>query len=224
MKTIKNSLGNSQIAAKRNRRVPQPAWEVAMLFPEQGEWSEEDYLALPGNRLVELSDGCLEILPLPTPLHQWIVFYLCRLIDDFASRNRLGQVLPAPLPVQLWTGKFREPDVVFKLRKSRQGNRGKFWQGVDLVMEVISADPESRRRDLIDKRAEYAKTGISEYWIVDQERRQITVLCLQGGKYKVHGTFKSGEQARSTLLRGFKVDVTAVFTPPSEFGSNNNNT
>ena len=97
MKASKNSFDNSQVGAKRNRRVPQPAWEVAMLFPLQGDWGEEDYLELPGNNLVELSDGCLEVLPMPIPLHQWIVFYLCRLIEDFASRNRFGQVLPARL-------------------------------------------------------------------------------------------------------------------------------
>ena len=223
MKAIKNSFGNSQITVKRNRYVPQPAWEVAMLFPEQGDWSAEDYLSLPGNHLVELSDGCLEVLPMPTPLHQWIVFYLCRLIDDFASRNRLGQVLPAPLPVQLWSGKFREPDVVFKLRKSRHRAGTKFWEGADLVIEVVSDDPEARRRDLIAKRAEYAKAGISEYWIVDQQRKQITVLFLQGQKYVVHGTFKSGQQARSRLLRGFEVDVTAVFTSPWEGDAHNEN-
>jgi Uma2 family endonuclease len=223
MKAIKNSFGNSQLGVRRNRHAPEPAWEVATLFPEQGEWSTEDYLALPGNHLVELSDGFLEFLPMPTPLHQWIVFYFCRLLDDFASRNRLGQVLPAPLPVQLWSGKFREPDVVFKLRKSRHRARAKFWEGADLVIEVVSDDPKARRRDLISKRGEYAKAGISEYWIVDQPRRQILVLCLQGEKYVVHGNFKPGQQARSRLLRGFEVDVTAAFTSPWEDDSDDEN-
>lgn len=36
---------------------PEPAWEVATLFPPQGDWNESDYLALATNRLVELSDG-----------------------------------------------------------------------------------------------------------------------------------------------------------------------
>src|SRR5436309_14861705 len=118
---IKNSLETKEIARPRRNGQPtaKPAWEVATLFPEQGDWSEEDYLALPGNRLVELSDGCLEVLPMPTTLHQWIVLYLCRVLDDFAYRGRLGVALPSPLRVRLWTGKFREPDVVFMLSKNR---------------------------------------------------------------------------------------------------------
>jgi len=220
---IKNSIRtNIGAGARRNRHAPQPAWEVAMLFPEQGEWSEEDYLALPGNRLMELSNGCLEVLPMPTPLHQWMVFYLCRLVDDFASRKGQGQVLPSPLPVQLWPGKFREPDVIYRSRKSRHRAREKFWEGADLAMEVVSDDPESRQRDLVAKREEYAKAGISEYWIVDPKRKRITVLRLQGNKYEIHGTYRPGQQARSRLLRGFEVDVTAVFTGPSEIGTENN--
>jgi hypothetical protein len=43
-----------------------PAWPVALLFPLQGDWTEEDYLALDTNRMVEFVDGCLEILPMPT--------------------------------------------------------------------------------------------------------------------------------------------------------------
>jgi hypothetical protein len=35
----------------------EPAWEVALLFPNQGAWSEEEYLALDTNRLVEFTHG-----------------------------------------------------------------------------------------------------------------------------------------------------------------------
>jgi len=36
---------------------PEPAWEIATLFPPQGAWSEGDYLTLDTNRLVELGNG-----------------------------------------------------------------------------------------------------------------------------------------------------------------------
>lgn len=29
---------------------PEPAWDVARLFPPQGGWSDEEYLDLPGGR------------------------------------------------------------------------------------------------------------------------------------------------------------------------------
>jgi len=221
---IKNSIRtNIGAGAKRNRHAPQPAWEVAMLFPEQGEWSEEDYLALPGNRLVELSNGCLEMLPMPTTLHQWVVYFLCQLLNTSAPPNMLGLALPSPLRVRLWPGKFREPDVVFLLNRHRHRAHAEFWEGADLVMEVVSDDPEHRRRDLVVKRAEYAKAGIPEYWMVDPKRKEITVLRLRGNKYTVHGIYLPGQHARSRLLRGFEVDVRAAFTPPSKFGADNEN-
>jgi len=53
----------------------EPGWEVALLFPAQGEWSEDDYLWLTDHTrcLVEFTDGHIEVLPMPTDAHQRIV-------------------------------------------------------------------------------------------------------------------------------------------------------
>lgn len=50
---------------------PEPAWDIARIFPRQGTCSEEEYLALETNRLVECSHGHIEKLPMPTQSHQW---------------------------------------------------------------------------------------------------------------------------------------------------------
>src|SRR5438445_4425122 len=91
----------------------EPAWGVATLFPLQGEWTEEEYLSLETNRLVELSNGCLEFLPMPTVFHQLIVKYLFQVLDSFVKAQSVGEVLFAPLRVRLWPGKMREPDLVY---------------------------------------------------------------------------------------------------------------
>src|SRR5262249_26001762 len=199
--------------ANRNGRFGEPAWDVARLFPSQGDWTEDDYFALDTNRLVELNDGFLEVLPMPTMTHQWIVTYLWELLKDFAY-PKLGLVLIAGLPVRLWRGQIREPDIVFMLKANRHRVHDKYWEGADLAMEVVSADAESRRRDLKKKRTDYAKAGISEYWIIDPKIKQITVLRLRGKKYEVFGEFKKGQSAKSHLLAGFSVDVDAAFTGP----------
>jgi Uma2 family endonuclease len=186
----------------------EPPWEVAFLFPTQGHWSEDEYLALDTNRLVELSNGCLEVLPMPTILHQFIVKFLLRILDDFVTAQGLGAVLFAPLPVWLWTGTYREPDLVF-LRRGRRKRRGQ-PEGADLVMEVVSEGAENRKRDLETKRQEYAAAGIAEYWIIDPEEHRIIVLTLDGQAYRVHGEFGRGATATSVLLPGFGVAVDAV--------------
>jgi len=192
-----------------NGRHHEPTWEIATLFPNQGQWSEGDYLCLDTNHLVELSDGCLEVLPMPTTMHQLIVLYLYKLLDAFACPD-LGLVVTAPLRVRLWADKFREPDVVLMLKENRHRARNDYWEGADLAMEVVSDDPDDRERDLVVKPVEYARAGIREYWIVDPKLKQITILTLRGKKYVVAGEYKTGTAA-SRLLPGFSVDVDAVF-------------
>jgi Uma2 family endonuclease len=181
---------------------------VALLFPTQGSWSEEDYLELRGNRPVEYSHGILEVLPMPTDSHQAIVAYLYSALVAFVSARSLGKVRFAPLRLRLWPGKFREPDLLF-LRASHDDKRGdQYWEGADLVVEVVSSD--DRRRDLVTKRREYERAAISEYWIVDPDENQVVVLTLSGERYEVHGAFERGAQLTSPLLTGLEIDVAAI--------------
>jgi Uma2 family endonuclease len=191
-------------------RRGEPAWDIALLFPPQGEWTEEEYLALDTNHLIELSDGHLEVLPMPTPFHQRIVTYLLEMLKAFVVAGKLGEVLPAPLPVRLWPGQLREPDLVF-VRPGRIPDPKRPPEGADLAMEVVSEGEENRQRDLVTKRDEYFRAGIQEYWIVDPEQRKITVLVPGEGGYKVHGEFTPGMVATSVLLPGFSVDVATAF-------------
>lgn len=190
--------------------VGEPTWEIARLFPNQGAWSELEYLQLNGNRPIEFSDGCLEVLPMPTTTHQLIALYLYRAIVLFAEPQKLGLALAAPIRVRLWKGKYREPDVLFMLAAHAARISDEFWDGADLVMEVVSDD--DRRRDLELKRGEYAQAGIPEYWIVDPRHSQITLLYLDGDHYIEHGQFGVGQRAGSVLLPDFSVDVTEVFS------------
>lgn len=187
----------------------EPEWEVARLFPPRGEWTEEDYLSLPSNYGVELSDGCLEFLPMPSELHQLIVGFLYRTLYAFAETHGLGLVLVAGIPVRLWPEKMREPDVVFLSWEKADRRREKFWDGADLAIEVVS--PEGRKRDLETKREEYARAGIAEYWIVDSEKGVVYVLVLDGEAYLTRGEFTGASQVTSTVLPGFSISAEAIF-------------
>jgi Uma2 family endonuclease len=191
----------------------EPTWDVARLFPTQGSWTEQDYLDLNTSQLVEFSHGFVEFLPMPTILHQRILKFLFNALQAFVTVQNLGEVLFMGVRVQLWAGKYREPDVVFLRADHADRVTEDYWKGADLVMEVVSDGEENRVRDLVAKRDEYARAGISEYWIVDPELGQITVLALDGKSYAVHGEFSRGQQATSKLLPGFVVDVTSALAP-----------
>lgn len=189
----------------------EPAWDIARLFPDQGTWSEEEYFALPGDGLVEFSHGRIEVLPMPSESHQLLVLFLYRMLRQFITPMALGTVLVAPLRIQLWPGKYREPDVVFMLGQHADRRGERYWRGADLVMEVIS--PDDPLRDTVTKRREYAEAGIPEYWLVDPTTETVTVFFLEnaGRPYRFGGEYRRGEQAVSHLLDGFTLDVAALF-------------
>lgn len=191
--------------------VGEPAWEIAQLFPLQGQWSEADYLALDSNRLVELADGRIQVLPMPTLLHSFIAMHLVVALQEFLVRSSIGgRAAMAPVPVRLFPGTYREPDV-FYLNASRMKPMPKYPDGAELVFEVVSEGVEDRNRDYVEKRHDYAKAGIPEYWIVDPQEKKITVLVLDGETYCEHGVFESGTVASSVRLAGFSVNVSDVW-------------
>jgi len=191
----------------------EPAWEIALLYPMQGHWSDIEYLQITDgtNRLVELTDGRLEVLEMPTSSHQRIVLFLLAQLQAYVMPKRLGEVLCAPLRIRMHEGKFREPDLVFMLDEHRNRIGEEYWEGADLVMEVVSSDPESRRRDLELKPLDYAQCQIPEYWIVDPQEKQITVLVLEGPSYRTAGVYEEGATAESAFLSGFTVSVSDAF-------------
>jgi Uma2 family endonuclease len=172
----------------------EPVWELATMFPVQGAWSVEDYLELTDgtNRLIEYTDGRIEVLEMPTVAHQLIAAHLFLLLHAFVEQHQLGQVLFAGLRVQLEEKKFREPDIVFQHKDHKTGGHDRYWVGADLVLEIVSEGHESRERDLVTKRADYAAAGIREYWIVDPLNKRIEVMALGGGANPSIGTNAPG--------------------------------
>lgn len=191
----------------------EPAWEVALLYPPQGSWSLSEYLELTErtNQLVEYTCGRIEVLTMPNIAHQRLVLFLLTSLQAFANRIGGGLALMAPLPTTITPDKTREPDIVFKLPENLPGPDEDYFDGADLVMEIVSPDKNSTDRDYKEKRADYAEGGIPEYWIVDPQEKLITVLTLKEKNYIEHGAFRAGQTATSKLLDGFSVDVSAVF-------------
>jgi Uma2 family endonuclease len=192
---------------------PDYAWEVATLFPEQGEWTEEDYLGLTDgtNRRVEFTQGKLEFLPMPTEVHQALTAFLYLALHRFVAERSLGTVHFSGLRVRIRPGKICQPDVLFLHKDHFHVRHNRVWDGADLVMEVVSDDPKDRVRDYEVKLADYAEANIAEYWIVDPLRRVVVIHRLHNGKYAMQGEFISGQQATSAWLEGFSIDVNALF-------------
>jgi len=194
------------------QRPPAEQWKDLLeeILPPQGLWTEEQYLALTShtNRLIEYTDGFLEVLPMPTDKHQSILKYLFLALHFFID-PRGGTVQFAALRVRIRPGKYREPDLLLLLSANDERRQDRFWTGADLALEVVS--PDKPERDLVDKPLDYAEGRIREYWIVNPQTETITVLRLDGDTYAEDGAYHRGQSADSPLLPGFSVDVSAVF-------------
>jgi Uma2 family endonuclease len=188
-----------------------PEWDRLQTFPVRYNCTEEEYFALNTKQLVEYSDGFLELPPSPTLHHQRIAGRIMLALDSFVTTDRLGTVIFG-LPVRLWPGLFRTPDVMFMRSENTPQSEERFSKGADLLVEVISE--QNRAHDIETKRAEYAQAGIPENWIVDPEEETITVLVLKSRRksFIEHGTFAKGTRATSKILPGFSVDVTETFS------------
>lgn len=193
-------------------QVGEPAWEVTYLFPPQGQWNDSDFLRIHTNQMAELVNGRLEILPMPTWRHQLIVDFLVTELKCHLSRYGIGGVtLFAPLPTLLFPGTIREPDILYVRPENIPSDPSGYPSKLDLVMEVVSEGSDARKRDYFDKRVDYARADIAEYWIVDSDMTRITVLSLEGSDYRVHCECNAGDTAHSAMFADFAIAIDNVF-------------
>ena len=80
-------------------------------------------------------------------------------------------------------------------------------QPPDLMFEIIS--PGSRKRDYVEKRAEYHRAGIREYVVIDRGKQRVTVLTHDAGEYREQVLTRT-DIYRSPLLPGFEVVLAEV--------------
>lgn len=173
-------------------------------------WTQEQYLTLTNHchRLIEFTDGRIEVLPMPTRRHQAISRFLFLALVSHV-RDTGGDVYYAPLRLRIRDGAFREPDILLVRDAGDPRCRDDYWLGADLALEVVS--PDDPDRDVVVKRIDYAEAGIPEYWIVNPIDETVTVLVLVDGEYREHGVFRPGARADSPSLPGFSVSVRETF-------------
>ena len=185
----------------------------SLRFPQQGSWSEEDYLRRTdgNNERLEFTDGQLEFLPMASETHQVLNRFLFLALYQFVVQRKLGEVHFSGLRLRIRPRKIRQPDIIFLQRDHFHARHDRVWDGADLVMEVVSDDVKDRQRDYETKVQDYAEAKVPEYWIIDPDQRVVIVHALREAAYVVHGRFPVGEPATSALLPEFQIDVAELF-------------
>ncbi len=142
---------------------------------KQGEYTLEDYYALPDDIRAELIDGELIFLEAPSSIHQELIGELFFEIKLYIrTHNGPCKILPSPLDVQLDCDNrtMLQPDISVICHRDRIVKMG-VYGAPDLCIEIVS--PSSRKRDYEKKRMKYQNAGVREYWIIDPKTE--SVLC-----------------------------------------------
>jgi Uma2 family endonuclease len=166
---------------------------------------QEGYLYELGRGIIVVSDvpGLWHLVQLLTVRAQLMAYDLAHPGRIFACTGG------AESKVLVWPSESeRHPDLsVYLTRPPRGGDPWSTWIP-DLVIEIVSAS--SWRRDYEEKPDEYHTFGVREYWIIDAQEQQVTVLRRWGRRWR-RSIVGPPDVCRTRLLPGFELDCAAVF-------------
>jgi Uma2 family endonuclease len=171
-------------------------------FPEERPREEGRY---------EQIQGTTYVSPNPRPQHARVIRRLLRALADHA-RVHGGEAFTG---VNIFLdrnpkGDYVAPDVLFLAAIHRDLIHRRGIMGPpDLVVEVLS--PSNRATDLRRKRRLYARAGVAEYWIVDDDARRVEVYTDPGSAgYGKPTLVEPGGQLRSVAVPGLVLAMSAL--------------
>lgn len=149
---------------------------------QQGEYTVEDYFAIPDDRRVELIDGVIYDMASPISIHQILVTQIWEQFFHYIQKKK-GNCLPivSPIDVQLDCDErtMVQPDVIVMCDRDKVKKH--IYGHPDLVVEILS--PSSTKLDNRIKLGKYANAGVREYWIVDPVKRSLLVYNFEEGDW-----------------------------------------
>lgn len=181
--------------------LPLPEPLVPGLDEIDGPVSEEDFLALPEDRRVELLDGGLLVSPAPRSPHQRMSSRLWMVLE-FARPD--GWEVLETVNVRAGPGRILIPDLAVV---RRQGAATVVWDAVDVVMVVEVVGPGSVATDRAIKPQLYAAAGIPHYLRVELGPVAPTATAYRRTDGRYVEAVRAAPRERLRLTEPFAVDV-----------------
>ena len=167
----------------------------------------EEFLREYDGRYAEYVDDKVIIPISVTKTHNELTQLLSSVLQFYAEAKKLGIIYNEPYQMKMiLDGKIkgREPDLFFVKTENLDRVKEQFFDGAaDLVIEIIS--PESVARDTQDKFEEYEAAGVTEYWLIDPNRRTANFYGFdETGKYRLL-PISPDEKFESRVIEGLWV-------------------
>ena len=144
----------------------------------QGEYTIEDYYALPDDQRFELIDGVLYVMEAPTTIHQMMAGDVYHQVKNYISSKK-GKCIPlmSPCDVQLDMDDktMVQPDFMIICDRSKVVKQ-KIYGAPDFILEVLSTS--TRKKDMSLKLAKYENAGVREYWLIDPDKQKVIVYTF----------------------------------------------
>jgi Uma2 family endonuclease len=206
----------STVAGHRIRTLT-PEMAGMRMSPEEfdavEDWAEDYYF--------ELVQGVLAVSPPPSECERGPNEMLGHWLLHYREHHPLGSALDYTLPENLiktpisrrradrvvWTGLGRLPVVK------------RDWPTI--AVEFVSEGKRNARRDYVQKRDEYLRTELLEYWIIDRFRRQMTVYRREGDEL-AETVIEEHQQYTTPLLPGFQLPLSKLLEIADALGDSDN--
>jgi len=175
------------------------------------KFTYRDYKGLPESetKRYELLEGELIMVPSPSTYHQRISGNLEFLLRDFVEKNKLGEVLYAPLDVHLGEDVV-QPDILFiSKERSKIITEEEIHGAPDLAIEILS--PATAERDRTYKETLYARHRVREYWMVDPEKKTIQVMTLGKAGFENFDTYGKKDTLKSPIFPALNIKLSQIF-------------
>lgn len=160
-----------------------PAYEN---WKKQGEYTIEDYYALPEDVRAELIDGVLYYMSSPSTVHQDIASTIhIALYEYIRDKKKPCKVYEAALDVQLCCDNktMVQPDVLVVCDRDKLRKYG-IYGAPDFVLEILSKS--TRKKDMTVKLNKYFEAGVKEYWIIDPDKEILITYYFEKDRKTPH--------------------------------------
>lgn len=159
----------------------------------------------------EIVRGELQERTMPNPTHGRIQAELAAELRNFVKRNKLG-IIYTETVFQLTDDLSRVPDVAFLSfeRFPETGEtEGRFYLAPDLAVEIVS--PNDKLQEVTEKITEYFAAGVREVWLVEPNRKVLTVYHTP---LKTTSFAIGDKLSDSAVLSALQLDLNEIFELP----------
>lgn len=142
----------------------------------------EVFQRLPEGTSAQLINNQIYMSPSPSDRHQKVSIRISAQLFNYVAENNLGEVRVAPFDIFLNRKNAYQPDIIFVANENLDKLKEKGLFGApDLVIEILS--PATWRFDKEDKKDEYERSGVKEYWMIDPVDGSTEGFFLEGNEF-----------------------------------------